>query len=93
MIEQSRKNNKELVTTDLFLLDDKALKNHIYELQDERNRLKNSVVPSVSECNTLIAIAHAELSARSTDRLAKWALFISVASIFFSSLVTVLSIG
>ena len=93
MIEHGRKNNKDLVTTDLFVLDNKALKNHINVLQDERNRLKNSVVPSVSECNTLIALAHAELSARSTDRLAKWALAISVASILFSSVVTVLSVG
>ncbi|MFC3786850.1 uncharacterized small protein (DUF1192 family) [Sphingopyxis italica] len=81
---EEAKSNQELVTTDLFVLNDRDLRTHINALQAERNRLKASVVPSVAECNTLIALAHAELSARSTDRLAKRALGVSVVAVVLS---------
>lgn len=92
-IESGRKSNKELVTTDMFALDDSALRSHINDLQDERNRLKNSVVPSVSECNTLIMLAHAELSSRATDRLSKRAIGISVVAIVVSCAAGLLEIA
>ena len=86
MSEIDRRSNKELATTDIFALNDQALKQHINALQDERNRLKDSVVPSVGECNTLITLCHADLSARSTDRLAKRAIYISVIAIIISAI-------
>src|SRR3546814_11399750 len=66
----------------MFALTDRELKAHINALQAERNLLKQYVVPSVGECNTLIAIAHAELSSRASDRMGKRAIWLSVAAIF-----------
>ena len=84
MVETRLKTNQELATTDIFALDDDTLKMHINALQAERNQLKATVVPSVSECNALIALAQAELSSRATDRIAKRALWLSVAAIGIS---------
>ena len=84
------KSNQELVTTDIFGLRDSELRDHISALQQERNRLKQSVVPSVSECNALIALSHAELTSRATDRMAKRALLLSVVAIVISCAVAVL---
>jgi hypothetical protein len=92
-MDSGRKGNLELVTTDMFSLNDTDLRQHINDLQAERNCLKNSVVPSVGECNTLIALAYAELSARASDRLAKRALYISLAAVLISCGASVLEIA
>ena len=89
MPERQRKTNEELVTADMFALNDRELKAHINALQGERNCLKQSVVPSVSECDTLIALAHAELSARATDRMARRAIWLSVTAIVVTCAVSI----
>jgi uncharacterized small protein (DUF1192 family) len=76
-----RKSNQELATTDIFVLSDDDLKAHINDLQDERNQLKQSVVPSVGECNTLIALAQSELASRASDRTARQAFWSSMIAI------------
>jgi hypothetical protein len=91
-MEVSRKSNQELMTTDLFSLDDNGLRVHIQQVQAERDRLKNSVVPSVNECNEMIALAHAVLSSRSTDRATRRALQLSIIAILVSGLVAVIPI-
>ena len=73
--------NQELATTDIFALSDEGLKDHINSLQSERNQLKQTVVPSVSECNTLIALAHSELASRASDRTARQAFWSSMIAI------------
>ncbi len=80
MANPDKKSYLELTTTDIFTLNDKALRIHIRDLQTRRNEQKLNVVPSVSECNVLIGLAHSELSSRATDRLAKVALLIAVVS-------------
>jgi uncharacterized small protein (DUF1192 family) len=85
-----RKSNQDLVTSDIFALQDAELRDHITALQQELNRLKESVVPSVNECNALIALSHAELTSRSTDRMAKRALSLSVVAIVISCAAAVL---
>ena len=90
MSDAGRKSNIDLVTTDVFALSDRELRVHITALQDERNRLKQTVVPSVGECNTLIALAHSALNSRATDRMAKRALWLSVAAIVATCVVAIL---
>lgn len=92
MPEMVGKTNEELVTADLFALNDGELKAHIDALQAERNRLKKSVVPSVAECNGLIALAQAELSARASDRKASRALWLSVTAIIVTCVLSILQI-
>jgi hypothetical protein len=83
-MDRRPKSNFELVTTDIFVLNDHDLRLHINDLQNERNQLKTTVVPNVAECNVLIGLAHSELSSRATDRLAKRAIYISVLAIVIS---------
>jgi hypothetical protein len=92
MRETGSKTNVELATTDVFALSDEALKAHINALQEERNHLKKTVIPSVGECNTLIALAHAELSSRSADRMSRRALWLALAAFVISCLAGVLPI-
>jgi hypothetical protein len=92
MPEGDGKTNYELANSDVFSLNDRELKVHINALQAERNRLKQSVVPSVGECNTLIALARAELSARASDRKANLALWLSVTAIVVTCAVSILPI-
>jgi uncharacterized small protein (DUF1192 family) len=80
-----RISNQELVGKDIFAMSSKELKQHMADLLDERRRLKNSVVPSVTECDNLLGLSQAELNSRSSARLAKVALFISVISILASA--------
>lgn len=77
---QRSKSNFELMTTDLFTLSDSELSAHIQTLQIERNNLKRTVVPSVSECNEMISLARMELSSRSSEKLARSAHKISIAA-------------
>lgn len=81
-----------LVGTDIYKLSDADLRGHITELQSERAHLKIHVVPSISECDTLIGLAHSELSSRASDRMAKRALLLSVIAIVVTCLLTVVQI-
>ena len=92
MAEGNKRSDYALATTDIFSLKDSELKAHINDLQSQRNELKGSVVPSVGECNTLIALAHAELSSRATDRLARKAIWLSATAIFVSCALTLVPI-
>jgi 3-methyladenine DNA glycosylase/8-oxoguanine DNA glycosylase len=85
-MELERKSNQELMTTDVFSLDDRALKQHIRHLQSERNELKRMVVPSVSECNAMISLASAELSGRASDRLGKRAIWLSMVAVVLAAI-------
>jgi hypothetical protein len=89
MPEADHKTNEELVNTDMFALNDQELKRHIKALQVERNRLKQSVVPSVSECDTLIALALTELSGRISNRKTNYALWLSVTAIVVTCIIAI----
>ena len=80
-----RISNQELVGKDIFAMSFKELKKHTADLLDERRRLKTSVVPSVTECDNLLGLSQAELNSRSSARLAKVALLISLLSILASA--------
>jgi hypothetical protein len=83
---QEEKSNEELMTTNIFSLDDRALKTHIRHVQIERNQLKIRVVPSVNECNAMISLASAELSARAADRLGRRALWLSLIAVILAAM-------
>jgi hypothetical protein len=78
---QGRIDNQELVGRDVFSMSSKELKQHMTDLLQERRRLKNSVVPSVSECDNLLSLSQAELNSRSSSKVAYAAIGISIISL------------
>jgi hypothetical protein len=84
---EGRLDYQTLVGVDIFELNQRALKSHMKQLLAERRRLKQSVVPSVSECDNLLALCQAEINSRSSSKIAYAAIIISVVSIVTSLII------
>ncbi|MGP1282906.1 MAG: hypothetical protein ACTS1X_08020 [Parasphingopyxis sp.] len=83
----------ELINTDIFDLDDQQLRKHVNALQEKREKLARSVVPSVSQCDQMISLAHAELSTRSAAKLARRAIWISVGSVILTGIGVLIAVA
>jgi hypothetical protein len=82
------KNSQEIIETDISKLDEKGLENFMYDLQDYRLNKTNCNSISAGECSMLLNLVVSEKNSRSSGKLARLAIIISVlsfvASLFFS---------
>lgn len=81
---------KDLLIYDVFSAKDKDLRAHIIDLQKERESLLNVTQPSLNQIIQQIELAQHELSSRSTTRLSKLSIGISLLAILIASVGIVL---
>lgn len=75
----------DLIEVNIFEASDEALKCHVIDLLEFRKSQAPMVAMSVSECNMLLNLAHAELNARSASRNANFALMLATLSMIASA--------
>ena len=82
---------KSIYEKDLCKLDGKDLNWFIQEIKNYRLNETNCHSLSASECNTLLALAHSEQNSRASSKLARLAIWISVASFVASAIFSLIN--
>ena len=82
---ERKKDQRELINADIFEMTDAEIKSLISELILARERAMNSVTPSVNLLNQQIEFAQHQLSARSSDKLAKISIFTSTIAVVLAA--------